>query len=62
MYKTVEERLAYVEAKLDRLEKVEAELKRTQQALVSVANITDRNFKLLRGRKSDGLLSDLFDW
>jgi uncharacterized protein (DUF3084 family) len=64
-YQTVEERLAYLEAKLERLEKVEDQLKRTQQALQDVAAITDRNFAILTGRvsrKSDGFLSDLFNW
>jgi hypothetical protein len=64
-YPTVEERLAYLEAKLERLEKVEDQLRRTQQALQDVAAITDRNFAILTGRvsrKSDGFLSDLFNW
>jgi hypothetical protein len=64
-YQTIEERLAYLEAKLERLEKVEEQLKLTQQALQNVAAITDRNFALLSGRvsrKSDGFFSDLFNW
>ncbi len=63
--KTVEERLAYLEAKAERLEKVEDELKRTQEALMRVANTTDQNFARLSGRvsrKSDGFFSDLFNW
>ena len=63
--KTVEERLAYLEAKAERLDKVEDELKRTQEALMCVANIADQNFARLSGRvsrKSDGFFSDLFNW
>ena len=63
--KTVEERLAYLEAKAERLDKVEDELKRTQEALRLIANITDQNFARLSGRvsrKSDGFFSDLFNW
>lgn len=64
-YQTIEERLAYLEAKLERLEKVEEQLKLTQQALQNVAAIADRNFAILTGRvsqKSDGFFSDLFNW
>jgi hypothetical protein len=60
-----DERLVCLEAKLERLEKIEDQLKRTQQALQEVAAITDRNFALLSGRvsrKSDGFFSDLFNW
>lgn len=63
--KTVEERLDYLEAKAERLDKVEDELKRTQEALMRVANIADQNFARLSGRvsrKSDGFFSDLFNW
>ena len=64
-HQTVEERVAYLEAKLERLEAIEDQLKRTQQALQDVAATTDRNFAILTGRvsrKSDGFLSDLFNW
>jgi hypothetical protein len=64
-HKTVEERIAYLEAKVERLEIVEEQLKRTQQALQNVAAITDRNFAIVTGRvsnKSDGFFSDLFNW
>ena len=64
-HKTVEERLAYLEAKAERLEIVEEQLRRTQQALQNVAAITDRNFAIVTGRissKSDGFFSDLFNW
>lgn len=64
-YKTLEERVAYLEAKLERQEKIEDQLKRTQDALMRVANMADRNFAKLSGRiatKSDGFFSDLFNW
>lgn len=64
-YQTVEERLAYLEAKVERLETIEDQLKRTQQALQNLAAITDRNFAIVTGRisrKSDGFFSDLFNW
>jgi predicted transcriptional regulator len=64
-HQTVEERVAYLEAKVERLEAIEDQLKRTQQALQDVAATTDRNFAILTGRvsrKSDGFLSDLFNW
>ena len=64
-YKTVEERLAYLEAKAERLEVVEDQLRRTQQALQNVVAIYDRNFAIVTGRisnKSDGFFSDLFNW
>lgn len=64
-YKTLEERVAYLEAKLERMDKIEDQLKRTQNALMQVANTADRNFARLSGRiaaKSDGFFSDLFNW
>ena len=64
-YKTLEERIAYLEAKLERQEKIEEQLKRTQDALMQVAGTCDRNFAILSGRvsrKSDGFFSDLFNW
>jgi chromosome segregation ATPase len=64
-YQTVEERLAYLEAKVERLETIEDQLKRTQEALQNLAAITDRNFAIVTGRisrKSDGFFSDLFNW
>lgn len=64
-HKTVEERLAYLEAKVERLETVEDQLRRTQQALQRLAAIYDRNFAIVSGRisnKSDGLFSDIFNW
>lgn len=64
-YKTLEERVAYLEAKLERQEKIEAQLKKTQDALMRLATIYDKNFSILSGRisrKSDGFFSDLFDW
>lgn len=64
-YKTLEERVAYLEAKLERQEKIEAQLKKTQDALMQLALTADQNFARLSGRiarKSDGFLSDLFDW
>jgi hypothetical protein len=63
--KTVEERLAYLEAKVERLAVVEDQLRRTQQALQRVTAIYDRNFAIVTGRianKSNGFFSDLFDW
>lgn len=65
MSKSLEERIAYLEAKLERQEKIEEQLKRTQEALMKLANTYDRNFVILSGRisnKSDGILSDLFGW
>ena len=62
---SIEERLAVAEEKLKRLEQVEVQLKRTQDALMHLANVYDRNFAILSGRvnqKSDGFLSDLFNW
>ncbi len=62
---SVEERLAVAEEKLRRLEKVELQLKRTQDALMHLAGVYDRNFAILSGRvnqKSDGFLNDLFNW
>ncbi len=62
---TVEERLAIAEEKLKRMDKLEEQLKRTQDALMQIANTADRNFAVLSGRvsrKSDGFFSDLFDW
>jgi len=61
----IEERVAYLEAKLERVEKIEEQLKRTQDALMQLANTYDRNFAILSGRvsrKSDGFFSDLFNW
>ncbi len=62
---TVEERLAVAEEKLKRMETIEDQLKRTQDALMRIANMADRNFARLSGRiatKSDGFWSDLFNW
>lgn len=62
---SVEERLAIAEEKLKRLEKLEEQLKRTQNSIMQVVATYDRNFALLTGRvnrKSDGFFSDLFDW
>jgi len=62
---TIEERLAVAEEKLKRMETIEDQLKRTQDALMRVANMADRNFARLSGRvaaKSDGFWSDLFNW
>lgn len=64
-YKTLEERVAYLEAKLERQEKIESHLKKTQDALMRLTATYDRNFAILSGRvsrKSDGFLSDLFNW
>lgn len=63
--KSVEERLAYLESKVERLAVVEDQLRRTQQALQHVTAIYDRNFAIVTGRianKSDGFFSDLFNW
>lgn len=62
---TVEERLAIAEEKLKRLDKVEEQLKRTQEALMQLTVTYDKNFAILSGRvsrKSDGIISDLFNW
>lgn len=62
---TVEERLAVAEEKLKRMDKIEAELKKTQMALMELASTSDRNFAIISGRvarKSDGFFSDLFNW
>lgn len=62
---TVEERLAVAEEKLKRMDKIEAELKKTQMALMEMAGTVDRNFAVMSGRvskKSDGFFSDLFNW
>ncbi len=62
---TVEERLAVAEEKLKRMDKIEAELKKTQMALMEMAGTVDRNFAIVSGRvskKSDGFFSDLFNW
>ncbi len=62
---SVEERLAVAEEKLKRMETIEDQLKRTQDALMRVARQADRNFARLSGRvaaKSDGFWSDLFNW
>lgn len=62
---TVEERLAIAEEKLKRMEKIEEQLKRTQDALMQLALSSDKNFAILSGRvsrKSDGFFSDLFNW
>lgn len=64
-YKTLEERLAYLEAKIERQEKIETQLKRTQDALAKLAATYDKNFAILSGRvsrKSDGFFSDLLPW
>lgn len=64
-YKTLEERVAYLEAKLERQEVIEKQLKQTQDALMKVALTADQNFARLSGRvarKSDGFFSDLFNW
>lgn len=64
-YKTLEERVAYLEAKLERQEKIENQLKKTQDALMKLALTADKNFAMLSGRvsrKSDGFFSDLFNW
>jgi hypothetical protein len=64
-YKTLEERVAYLEAKLERQEKIEEQLKLTQDALTRVIHVGNQNFARLSGRisrKSDGLWSDLFNW
>ena len=64
-YKTLEERVAYLEAKLERQDKIEAQLKKTQDALMQLALTADQNFARLSGRiarKSDGFFSDLFNW
>lgn len=62
---SVEERLAVAEEKLKRMDKIEAELKKTQMAVMQLASTTDRNFAIISGRvsnKSDGFFSDLFNW
>lgn len=62
---SIEERLAIAEEKLKRMEKIEEQLKRTQDALMQLANVYDRNFAILSGRvsrKSDGFFSDFFNW
>ena len=62
---SVEERLAIAEEKLKRMEKIDEQLKRTQDALMQLANTSDKNFAILSGRvsrKSDGFFSDLFNW
>ena len=62
---SVEERLAIAEEKLKRMDKLEEQLKRTQDALMQMAHVYDRNFNVLSGRvsqKSDGFFSDLFNW
>lgn len=62
---SLEERLAIAEEKLKRMDEIERQLKRTQDALMRVANTADKNFARLSGRvaqKSDGFFSDLFNW
>lgn len=62
---SIEERLAIVEEKLKRMDEIERQLRRTQDALMQLANVYDRNFAILSGRvskKSDGFFSDLFNW
>jgi len=62
---SIEERLAIAEEKLKRMDEIERQLRRTQDALMQLANIYDRNFAILSGRvskKSDGFFSDLFNW
>lgn len=62
---SIEERLARAEVKLERMEKLEEQLKRTQVALMEVTSTYDRNFDILSGRvsrKSDGFFTDLFNW
>ena len=62
---SIEERLARAEVKLERMEKLEEQLKRTQHALIKATNTYDRNFDILSGRvrrKSDGFFADLFNW
>ena len=62
---SIEERLAIAEEKLKRMDEIELQLRRTQDALMQLANVYDRNFAILSGRvskKSDGFFSDLFNW
>lgn len=64
-YRTLEERVAYLEAKLERQEVIEKQLKQTQDALMRVATLADQKLARMSGRiasKSDGFLSDLFNW
>ena len=64
-HKTVEERLAYLEAKAERLEVVEKKLKYTQQALQNLITVHNSNLEIIKHRisnKSDGFFSDLFNW
>lgn len=62
---TIEERLIRAEVKLKRMDEIERQLKKTQEALMVVASTADQNFATLSGRvrrKSDGFFSDLFNW
>ena len=62
---SIEERLAIAEEKLKRMDEIERQLKRTQDALMQLAATSDKNFAILSGRvsrKSDGFFSDLFNW
>lgn len=62
---TIEERLIRAEVKLERMAELEQQLKQTQRALMEIAATVDKNFAVLSGRvarKSDGIISDLFNW
>lgn len=66
---SIEERLARAEVKLERMDKLEEQLKQTRaatrEALIKVTSTYDRNFDILSGRvrrKSDGFFADLFNW
>lgn len=62
---TIEERLAIAEEKLKRMEKLEEQLKHTQDKLTQMAHAYERNFDVMSRRiskKSDGFFSDLFNW
>lgn len=65
---SIEERLAIAEEKLKRMDEIERQLKRTQDALMQLAIIYDKNFDILSGRvsrksdESDGFFSDFFNW
>ena len=68
---SIEERLARAEVKLERMDKLEEELKQTRaatrEALMELARVYNRNFDILSGRvsrsrKSDGFFADFLDW
>lgn len=51
-YKTLDERVAYLEAKLEQQEKIEAQLRKTQDDLLRLATVCNRYFAVLSGNAS----------